>query len=141
MKGPGNGVPLAAFGLVVWAFGLPIFVWQSGAPWYMAAVVFLSLIVAAFIGHEIALWNLRRDGYVVEMKPDVRGKSRYRVGVAEPPTAMPAVRWIAPGDPDAVPDRVKLSSMWDPEAKDPPSTMSVTAGTGSIPAPRKRPPR
>lgn len=112
MKGPGNGVPLAAFGLVVWVLALPVLARWSGAPWWLAFVVALSLIVAAFIGHQVMIWNLRKDGYVVEMRPDARGKCRYRVGVAEPPTAMPAVRWIAPGDPNAVPDRVA----WDPEA-------------------------
>ncbi len=68
--------------------------------WAAAGVVVCAWFQGVVYGHEAVRAIMRRDGYVVDHRPDMTGRHRWRVGVAEgfdPATGAAVVRWIAPG--------------------------------------------
>lgn len=94
---------MGAFYLLFWLAGTgggAFLAWRTYG--WMPAVAWLTWSVAAYvIGHGITLWDIRTDGYVLEKKRDMRGKTRWRVGTPAPPperTPEPRVTWVPPGE-------------------------------------------
>lgn len=82
--------------MLAWLAPVPVAWWIFG--WHAASVAVASIVVGFVVGY-IRMWaDLTAAGYVVEHRPDARGRARWRVGVRRPvaPVAAPPVEWLSP---------------------------------------------
>lgn len=76
---------VAALVGVIGLFGFPVWIGWAYGDYVLAAVVFGWFLGFIALGHEAALQDIRKDGYVLEQAVDMTGKKRWRVGVVDAP--------------------------------------------------------